>query len=196
MKFNQHLRSLASVKRIKKIPQFRMVFTSPQIRHQTHTVSTKAYTIEVLQEDIIPMIEILKLLLNASPEFVPCTLRRKYPDGCEKVIRYQTQMLTSSLVVILQNITSAMMFYVQLHNTAIPGVREILPSPKLNDAGRYSVLVDKTEFEGIRKTITHHLPECIGTVPSYAMPPETRFLALHESNHFTTTAYPVGKTRG
>lgn len=68
------------------------------------------------------MIEILKTLLNASPEFVPYTLQRKYPDGYEKAIGYQTQILTSSMVVILQNTTSAMMFYVQPHMIAIPGV--------------------------------------------------------------------------
>jgi hypothetical protein len=136
----------------------------------TTNPASNPHGVVVLQENVIPMIEIQKTLLNASPEFVPYTQRRKYPDGYEKAIRYQTQMFTSSMVVILQNITSAMMFYVQPHINAIPGVREILPSPKSNDAGWYSILVDKTAFEGIRKSITQHLSEWIGTVPSDAMP--------------------------
>ena len=52
----------------------------------------------------------------------------------------------------------------------------MLPSPKGDDTGRYSVLVEKTEFDQVRKTIIRHLPEWLTTVPSDAMPPADYFL--------------------
>ena len=49
-KFNANLHSKLFSNKI-KIPKFRFMFTSPQVRHSTHTVSTKAYAIEVLSKD-------------------------------------------------------------------------------------------------------------------------------------------------
>jgi hypothetical protein len=171
-KFNEFLHSRSLAKKT-KVPLFRMVFTSPQVKHSTHTVSTKAYAIEVLHEDSVQMLQVLKTLLSSTPVFVPYSLRRKYPEGYEKAIRYQTQMLTTSMVVILQNITSDMMFYLQPRIGQIEGVRELLPSPKCNDSGRYSVLVDKVAFATVRATLITALPNWLQTdVPSDALPPE------------------------
>jgi hypothetical protein len=111
-KFNEFLHSQQLAKKT-KIPLLRMEFTLPQVKHTTHMVSTKAYAIEVLQEDSVQMLQVLKALLNSTPVFVPYSLRQKIPEGYEKAIRYQTQLLTTSMVVILQNITTDMMFYLQ-----------------------------------------------------------------------------------
>ncbi len=111
-KFNANLHSKLLAKKI-KIPIFRFAFTSSQVRHTTHTVSTKAYAVKVLSEDSVMMLQVLKTLLGTTPEFVPYTLRRKYPTGYEKAIRYQTKLLTSTMVIILQNISEDMMFYLQ-----------------------------------------------------------------------------------
>lgn len=175
-KFNEFLHSKQLAKKT-KIPLFRMVvFTSPKVKHSTHTVSTKAYAIEVLQETSVQMLLILKTLLNSTPVFVPYTLRRKFPDGYEKAIRYQTQQLTTSMVVILQNITTDMMFYLQPQIAHVKGIRDMIPSPKGDDTGRYSILVEKTEFDQVRKTISTQLPEWLRTgVPSDAMPPTDCF---------------------
>jgi hypothetical protein len=50
-KFNEFLHSKQLAKKT-KIPLLRMVFTSPQVKHATHTVSTKAYAIEVLHHEV------------------------------------------------------------------------------------------------------------------------------------------------
>lgn len=55
-KFNAHLHSKLLAKKI-KILIFWLVFTSPQVRHPTHTVSTKAYTVKVLSEDLTLMLQ-------------------------------------------------------------------------------------------------------------------------------------------
>jgi hypothetical protein len=122
------------------------------------------------------MLLVLKTFLNSTPAFVPYSLRRKYPEAYEKAIRYQTKMLTTSMVVILQNISTDMMFYIQPRIGQVNGVRDMLPSPKGNDTGRYSVLVDKTEFSQVRSTIMKELPKWIKTdVPSDAMPNQDYF---------------------
>jgi hypothetical protein len=159
-----------------KIPKFRLVFTSPQVRHPTHTVSTKAYAIEVLSEDSVMMLQVLKSLVGTTPEFVPYTLRRKYPDGYEKAIRYQTKLLTSTMVIILQNISEDMMFYLHDRIIKIAGVHEIQPSPKPRDLGRYSVLVDKDLFKVVRNTLSSSLETWVKNVPSDAQPSEDQFM--------------------
>jgi hypothetical protein len=181
-KFNANLHSKLLAKKI-KIPKFRLVFTSPQVRHPTHTVSTKAYAIEVLSEDSVMMLQVLKSLVGTTPEFVPYTLCRKYPDGYEKAIRYQTKLLTSTMVIILQNISEDMMFYLQDRIIKIAGVHEIQPSPKPRDLGRYSVLVDKDLFKVVRNTLSSSLETWINNVRGGL-------------NHYMTTDYPVARTRG
>jgi hypothetical protein len=177
IKFNKYLHSKHQSKKNKKIPLFRMVFTSPQVKHSTHTVSTKAYAVEVLQEDAIQMTTVLReLLITDTTAFVPYTMRHKYPDGYEKAIRYQTHLLTTSMVIILQNISSDMMFYIQDHILQVPGVLEILASPKGEDTGRYSVRVTKSLFTPIRKTLNQCLAKWVKEeVQSDAQPTEFQF---------------------
>ena len=177
IKFNDYLHSKQFSKKKTKIPLFRMVFTSPQVKHPTHTVSTKAYAIEVLQEDAVQMTTVLKdLLIIDTTVFVPYTMRHKYPDGYEKAIRYQTHLLTNSMVIILQNISSDMMFYLQDHILHVPGVLEILASPKGEDTRRYSVRVEKSLFSQIRNTLNQSLATWIKEeVQSDAQPTEFQF---------------------
>jgi hypothetical protein len=99
MKFTDHLKE--QIKKTQgrtkiKIPQFRMVFSSPRIRNdKNQTISTKAYAIEVKQNDLTPMLQILKSLLRNTPVFVPFSMRNEFPEGFTKAVKYQTQLLTS-----------------------------------------------------------------------------------------------------
>jgi hypothetical protein len=75
------------------------------------------------------------------------------------------------MVVILQNKTPDIMFYLQPRIGEVAGVREMIPLPKGVDTGRYSVLVDKSDFHQVRATLIKALPQWIRTdVPSNAMP--------------------------
>ena len=174
-KFNEILHSHQPNRKI-KIPPFCMVFSSPQVRHTSHTVSTKAYAIEVLQQNTTIMLQTLDTLLHGTPIFAANTLRRKYPEAYEKAIKYQTHLLQSTMVIILQNISSDMMFYLQEHIMMVKGVRELLASPKPSDPGRYSLLVEKNQFEPIRTTLKQNLSHWITTfVESDAQPTEYQF---------------------
>jgi hypothetical protein len=115
-------------------------------------------------------------LFRETPIFVPYTLRRKYPDSYEKAIRYQTHLLQGTMVVILQHISSDMMFYLQEHIMMVPGVRTLLESPKGSEKGRYSVLVDKEQFTPIRATLKNALPNWVHDfVEIDAQPKENQF---------------------
>ena len=163
VKFNTELRKRAEVttanpKRI-KIPQFRMVFSSVRADTQTgQKVATKAYSVEVRNADTILMMQTLKSYLKDTPVFVPYTMRRKFPEGFAKAIRYQTQQLTSSMTIVLENISDAMMFYLKPHFQNIKGVKDIIPALDVAITGKHKVLVEKDEFNRIRAAITKSLP--------------------------------------
>ena len=177
VKFNTELRKRAEVttanpKRI-KIPQFRMVFSSVRADTQTgQKVATKAYSVEVRNADTILMMQTLKSYLKDTPVFVPYNMRRKFPEGFAKAIRYQTQQLTSSMTIVLENISDAMMFYLKPHFQNIKGVKDIIPALDVAITGKHKVLVEKDEFNRIRAAITKSLPVwCdVNTVSEDAQP--------------------------
>lgn len=124
------------------------------------------------------MLQVSKLLVSTTPEFAPYTLRRKYPEGYKKAIRYRTKLLTSTMVIILQNISEDMMFYLHDRIIQIAGVHEILPSPKFSDLGRYSVLVDKdSSFKVERQILSLSVEMRVqNDIPSDAQPFEDQFM--------------------
>ena len=81
------------------------------------------------------------------------------------------------MVIILQNISEDMMFYLQDRIFQTKGVHEILPSPKVRDLGRYSVLVDKSLFKAVRQTLSSSLETLVrNEIPSDAQPTEDQFV--------------------
>ena len=134
-----------------KIPQFKMIFSSPTITtNQQRRVSTKAYAIEVRQEDQLQMIQILKTLLRETATFVPYSMRYKYPEGYAKALLYQTHQLTNNRTIVLQHISEAAMYYLEDRIKAITGVKDMLPAKDVTTSGRHNILVDKQEFQKIR----------------------------------------------
>ena len=152
---------------------FRMFYMYLQFKNPTHTVSTQAYAIEVLHKVSVQMLQIRKILFNLTLAFVPYPLRHKLPEGYEKAIRYQTQPLTMSMVVILQNISTDMMFCLQ-HWTSSWSAQSTTStfSKNTSDSGRYSVVVDEMAIDKNQRSPLMALPKWLQTdVPSDAMPP-------------------------
>jgi hypothetical protein len=74
------------------------------------------------------------------------------------------------MVIILQNITGDMMFYLQDRITQLNGVHEILSSPKAHD------LVDKSLFKTVRHTLLTSLDSWVrNEIPSDAQPADDQF---------------------
>jgi len=180
VKFNTDLRKLAEIttanpKRI-TIPQFRMVFSS--VRSDTQTgqkVTTKAYSLEVRTAQSLLMMQTLKSYLTDSALFVPYSMRRKYPAGFAKAIRFQTHQLTSNRTVILENISEDMMFYLKPHFQNISGVKDIIPAFDVATTGKQRLLVDKEGFTRIRAFIMKSLPTWCNNISNDAQPTQGHF---------------------
>jgi hypothetical protein len=176
IKFNEvlHLKLLA--KKV-KIPKFRMSFVSPTVKKDGNNISTKAYAVEIMAEDSVQMLHVLKTLLSDSmTSFVPYRMRGKYPAAYIQGIKFQTQNMSATRVVILQNISEAMMFYLGPHIFAIPGTLDLLASPQVDENGRHNVLLEKANFKSVCTTITKNLESWIDIhVSSDARPLDEQF---------------------
>jgi hypothetical protein len=183
MKFTNYLKD--QTKKIQgrtkiRIPQFRMVFSSPKIRNDSNqTISTKAYAIEVKFKDSIPMLQTLKSLLSTTPSvFVPFSMRNKFPEGFTKAIKYQTQQLTSNMVIVLQYLHPDMMFHIDEFIKSINGVIDIMPDKSVLTTGKYRVQVTQSTYKTARESLIHYLPGwCEEYIPIDAYPHPNPFPA-------------------
>jgi hypothetical protein len=179
IKFSEMLQSKLLAKKV-QIPMFRMSFVSPTANKGGTTISTKAYAVEIMSEDSAHMLQVLKTLLNESvTTFVPYSMRGKFPAAYIQAIKFQTQSMNATRVVVLQNISEDMMFYLGPHISAIPGTLDLLASPQVDENGRHTVLVCKEAFKSVRSTISQHLAEWIREyVPSDAQPNDEQFAGV------------------
>ena len=180
IKFNNLLHSkLTTLTRKMKIPVFRLVFVSPTVKTDAnHAVSTKAYAIEILTENSVQMLLVIKTLLGEQKtSFVPYSMRAKFPAAYTQAIKFQTQNMNQTRVVVLQNISVDTMFYIGPYISTINGVLDLLADSKVAENGRHTVLVKQDAFKRIRKTISQNLATWIVShVSSDAMPMEEQFM--------------------
>lgn len=180
MKFHELLKEKIkqmSTRTKTKIPHFRMTFSSPKMRiENNHTVSTKAYAIEVKHEDITKMLLVLKSLLQDTNTFVPFTLRSKFPEGFKMAIKYQTQMLTSHRTIVLQYMHPDMMFHIDEIIKSINGVINIMPDKHVLSNGKHRILVSKEKFNSAQEEVQRYLPGwCDTYIPPDAYPKPNPF---------------------
>ncbi|KAI2498957.1 hypothetical protein MHU86_15520 [Fragilaria crotonensis] len=141
-----------------KIPAFRLVFSTPQIRNDQFYAVTKAYAIETEKANSLNMMQILKTTYQDTATYVPFQLRSKHPEAYARTIRQQSRILASHYVVIMQNIGPDAMFYLEDHIKAIDGVIDVMPSKTVEVTGNYRVLVHKVKFQNIRRELRKNLP--------------------------------------
>jgi hypothetical protein len=179
VKFSELLHSKLLAKKV-KIPMFRMSFVSPTAEKDGNTISTKAYAIEILSETSVHMLNVLKTLLSdVVTSFVPYSMRSKYPEAYIQAIKFQTQSMNATRVVILQNISEAMMFYLGPHICALAGTIDLLASPQVDENGRHTLLVEKEAFKSVRNLITQNLANwIIKHVSIDAQPKEEQFAGI------------------
>jgi hypothetical protein len=164
-----------------KIPVFRLVFVSPTVKTDAnHAVSTKAYAIEILTENSVQMLLVIKTLLGEQKtSFVPYSMRAKFPAAYIQAIKFQTQNMNQTRVVVLQNISVDTMFYIGPYISTINGVLDLLADSKVAENGRHTVLVKQDAFKRVRKTISQNLATWIVShVSSDAMPMEEQFMGV------------------
>jgi hypothetical protein len=98
-------------------------------------------------------------------------MRHKFPEGYTKAIKYQMQLLTSSMVIVLQYMHPDMMFHVDEFIKAIDGVIDIMPDKTAVTTGKYRVQVTQEKFKKARDFLIECLPGwCQEYIPDDAYP--------------------------
>ncbi len=159
-----------------KVPPFRLVFSTPQIRTDQFHAVTKAYAIETEKSNSLSMMQILKTTYQDTAAFVSFQLRSKHPEAYTRIIHQQSRIIASQYVVIMQNIGPDAMFYLEDHIKAVNGVIDVMPSKTVEVNGNYRVLVHKDHFSNIRRDIRNNLTSWYRTyVSKEAYPREGQY---------------------
>jgi hypothetical protein len=124
------------------------------------------------------MLQVLKSLLeDEKTSFVPYSMKAKYPEAYVQSVKFQTLNMNQTRVVVLENISEDMMFYLGPHISAIPGVRDLLADTRVDENGRHTLLVDQAAFKTVRNVLNQTLDSLIDTHVSHdALPKEEQFL--------------------
>jgi glycerophosphoryl diester phosphodiesterase len=159
----------------KRIPKFKLVFTSPKVTNGKTSYSTKAYAIESQRQASQELTTVLKEVFKTTGEFVPYQMRRKHPDAFLKLVRAQTQVLAKNRVIHLNHIGSEAMYYMSDHIAAIQGIKALLPTKHI-DLGQYKVSVMEKDFKRIREHLQKYIqPWYDQYVEPDARNPESKF---------------------
>jgi hypothetical protein len=159
----------------KRIPKFKLVFTSPKVTSGRKSISTKAYAIESQRQASQELIQVLKTAFKSTGAFVPYQMRNKHPDAFIKLIKAQTQLLAKNRVINLNHIGTEAMYYMSDHIQSVMGVQALLPT-KYTDLGQYKVLVTEKDFKKVREHFQKYLiPWYDQYVEPDARNPESRY---------------------
>ena len=136
-----------------KIPKFQMVVKSHRINHNDRHSTTKAYTIELPSHTVPQMIPILKETTRDTKEFVPFQMRSRNPEAFQGAIRYQNHMLAAQEVIVIDNVGKDAMYYLSDRIQVITGVLDVTPTRKVEETGRYLVIVNKEYTNRVREKL-------------------------------------------
>ena len=182
-----------------KIPMFQMSFVSPTAEKDRNTISTKAYAIKVLVSEIsVHMLHVLKTLLSdVVTSFVPYSMRSKYPAVYIQAIKYQTQSKNATRVVVLQNISEAMMFSSSLVSARFQAPLISLRLPKSTTMIAIPYWLEKMRSRPFGVLLLRILQN--GSLRMFRVMPNQRTSNLQEQhglNQFMTMVCPVEKILG
>ena len=142
-----------------KIPPFRLVYCSPQLRTKEYYLNTKAYAIEAEKTHSTTLSDIMMKVFRETREFVPFRMKSKNPKAFANVIKHQTLTIANHHTIILQNIGVDAMYYISDYIMTVDGVIDIMPARTVDINGNYRVLVHKDNFRMVRKTLMHAIPD-------------------------------------
>ena len=136
-----------------KIPKFHMVLKTHKITHQDRSSSTQAFAIEVPMSSVSKLLPAVKEVTKGTTDFVPFQMRRKNQDAFQGAIRYQNHLLANQEVVMINNLGTEAMYYLIDRIRAISGVKDVIPTKKVNKTGKFYILVDKNAATGVRESL-------------------------------------------
>jgi hypothetical protein len=158
-------------KGIKSHPSFRMVYSSPNLQYKGSNGRTKAYAIEFDRKDATAMSSALKTTYASTNKFLLARLRYTHPESFRNAIRIQNSHLSSVYVIPLDYCNPDLMFYIKDPLLARTGVLDVVQVQRRTKEGRYNVLVEKLQFNSVKRWLDQHLDQLVSTAPPDALVP-------------------------
>jgi hypothetical protein len=141
-------------KREKKIPPFRLAYSSPFLLNSDGTrASTKLYDLQVRQKDAKEMIRLLQTAYQSKPTFIFHKLRHQDMVSYRNAIQQQNAFLRDSRAVPIHGISSDHMFSFDILLRQIPGVTEVLRHKHTDTIGRWNVLTKVNQFKEVTAAV-------------------------------------------
>ena len=152
---------------ITKIPKFKCRYSSPFLYlNDNRRLSTKAYNLEVPQDNAKAMIKMLKTTFAKDPYFVFHRMRHEARDTYADAIRTQNDFLSNTRVVPIVGVTPEIMFYLSNTLTQLSGIQMILKHKLTNTKGRYSVITTTDNFNDVPNILKQHLHQWVKYIKS------------------------------
>jgi len=160
----------------KKIPKLQMVLKSHRINYNDRTSKTQAYTIEVPTHAAPQLIPIIKEVTKDTKEFVTFQMRNRNPEAFQGAIRYQNHMISIQHVIAINHIGKEAMYYLTDRIQAISGVIDVVQTRRVEETGRYFVIVNKENVQRVREKLLKKFPIWYeDAVPEDARPKPEQF---------------------
>jgi hypothetical protein len=165
---------LQSKLRGKQIPKFELIQVHQRAQWDEEQATTKCYSLEVRAQDVEKMVSSLSQALKEDPGlFIPYKLRRVDPESYFMAVKQQNIRMLNQHTIVLKNIHTPSIFYLENLIKAVPGVQDIVEARTAKWQGRVNVLVDRRKFKDARQVISENLEGWIQThVPESCQAPE------------------------
>ena len=152
---------------VKKIPKFKMVFTSPFIYDDfNEKCNSKAYGLQCCQDDAKTLIKILKETYKKNPVFLFHRLRHQ-DEASKEIYRsaliHQNAYLKEHQVVPVVGLTDDIMFYLREKIMAIVGVTDVSKHRDTAKTGRFNVHTTRNHMNSVTKALRGSIGEMVQT---------------------------------
>ena len=162
-----------------KVPKFQMLLQTHKINFQGRVSSTQAFTIEVPTSSVPQLLPIINDVTKETQEYVSFQMRRRNPEAFQGAIRYQNHILANQHVVMINHLGTEAMYYLTDRIQSISGVKDVIPTKKVSQNGKFYVLVDKKAETSVRTALQKCFDEWYSeVVPEDAKPKVGQFEGL------------------
>jgi hypothetical protein len=142
-----------------KVPKFQTVLKTHKILHKGRTSSTQAFTVEVPSHSAPRLVTLMKAATKDTKDYVSFQMRRRNPDAFQGAIRYQNHLLANQHVVMINYLGADAMYYLSDRIQAMPGVQDVIPTKKVDQNGKFYVLVHKNDANTVRQSLQKQFAE-------------------------------------
>ncbi|KAI2512755.1 hypothetical protein MHU86_1543 [Fragilaria crotonensis] len=159
-----------------KVPKFQTVLKTHKILHNGRTSSTQAFSVEVPFHSAHQLVTLMKDATKDTKDYVSFQMRRRNPDAFQGAIRYQNHILANQHVVMINYLGLDAMYYLSDRIQAMSGVQDVIPAKKVDQNGKFYVLVQKNDANKVRQSLQKQFAEWFrDIVPEDAKPKEGQF---------------------